>query len=178
MWTYLAAGPFASPAEYRALIESFARSKDPLYFAICETAGGQAVGTGSLMRIDPKNGAIEIGWLAYSPLLQKTPTATEAIYLWLDLVFRLGYRRCEWKCNALNAPSMAAARRLGFTYEGLFRQAAVVKGRNRDTAWFSILDSEWPALKRAYEQWLAPENFDDAGIQRRRLGDFISQSAP
>ena len=125
------------------------------------------------MRIDPKNGVVEIGWLAYSPLLQRTPVATEAIYLWLNFVFSLGYRRCEWKCDSLNAPSRAAAERLGFTYEGTFRQAVVYKGRNRDTAWFSILDSEWPALKSAYDQWLAPENFDAGGNQRQRLGEFI-----
>ena len=175
MWTYLAYGPFADFAEYRAQLEKSSAGVDPIYFAICDTSSGRAVGVGGLMRIDPENGSIEIGGLAYSPLLQRTPTATEAIYLWLDLVFSLGYRRCEWKCNALNAPSMAAALRLGFTYEGLFRQAAVVKGRNRDTAWFSILDGEWPNLKLAYQAWLAPENFDANGRQKTRLAECLNR---
>lgn len=175
LWTYLGVEPFESLAAYRAWAQEASRSADPLFYAICRVSDGAPVGTGSLMRIEPKNGVIEIGWLAYSPLLQKTPVATEAIYLWLDFVFSLGYRRCEWKCDSLNAASRAAAERLGFRYEGTFRQAVVYKGRNRDTAWFSILDSEWPALKSGYERWLAPANFDADGKQVRRLGKFIRQ---
>ena len=126
------------------------------------------------MRIDPAHGVIETGHLNYSPLLQKKPAATEAMFLLMRRVFdELGYRRYEWKCDALNAPSRAAAERLGFIYEGLFRQATVYKGRNRDTAWFSIIDGEWPALKRAYEAWLDPANFDAGGKQLRSLSEMI-----
>jgi RimJ/RimL family protein N-acetyltransferase len=121
------------------------------------------------LRIDPPNGCIEVGHLAYSPLLQRKPAATEAMFLMMDQAFRLGYRRYEWKCNALNAPSRSAAQRLGFSYEGIFRQATVVKNRNRDTAWYSIIDAEWPPLKKAYETWLAPANFDAGGRQRTPL---------
>jgi RimJ/RimL family protein N-acetyltransferase len=127
------------------------------------------------MRIDPSHGVIEVGNINYSPLLQRKPAATEAMYLMMRRVFdELGYRRYEWKCDSLNAPSRAAAQRLGFQFEGIFRQAVVNKGRNRDTAWYSIIDSEWPALKQAFEQWLAPENFDAAGKQKRPLSAFIA----
>jgi RimJ/RimL family protein N-acetyltransferase len=127
------------------------------------------------MRIDRANGVIEVGNINYSPLLQRKPAATEAMFLMMRRAFdELGYRRYEWKCDSLNAPSRAAALRLGFQYEGLFRQAAIYKGRSRDTTWFSIIDSEWPALRSAYEQWLAPENFDAAGRQQRKLSDLIA----
>jgi RimJ/RimL family protein N-acetyltransferase len=127
------------------------------------------------MRIDPANGVIEVGNIKYSSALQRTPLATEAMFLLMRYVFdNLGYRRYEWKCDALNAPSRSAALRLGFTYEGIFRQAVIYKGRNRDTAWFSITDQEWPAIKGAYEAWLAPSNFDAGGKQKTRLADLIS----
>ena len=130
----------------------------------------------TFMRIDRTMGVIEVGNINYSPLLQRTPAATEAMFLMMSRVFdELGYRRYEWKCDSLNAPSRAAALRLGFQYEGLFRQAVIYKGRNRDTTWFSIIDSEWPALKRAYQQWLAPENFDGKGEQRNSLGKLIDR---
>ena len=134
------------------------------------------MGVASLMRIDPAAGVIEVGGINYSPALQRTPAATEAMYLMMRRVFdELGYRRYEWKCDSLNAASRAAAQRLGFTYEGMFRQATVYKARNRDTCWFSILDSEWPALKSGFEQWLAPDNFDTDGRQRKRLSQLIGR---
>lgn len=126
------------------------------------------------MRIDPANGVIEVGNINYSPLLQRTPAATEAMYLMMQRAFELGYRCYEWKCDSLNAPSRAAAQRLGFSYEGLFRQATVYKGRSRDTAWYSIIDSEWPQLEQAYTRWLAPNNFDASSRQRQRLSDLTA----
>lgn len=172
-WTYLTVGPFADPAEHRAWIAKAATSTDPLHHVVIDLASGRAVGTLGLMRIDPANGVIEVGHVTFSPFLQRTPISTEAQYLLMKRVFdELGYRRYEWKCDSLNAPSRATAERLGFTYEGLFRQAVVYKGRSRDTAWFSILDSEWPARKAAFERWLSPDNFDEAGRQRRRLGEL------
>lgn len=172
MWTYMPAGPFASLKAYIDWARAAEASEDPLHFAVIDRATGKPLGTASFLRIDPPSGVIEVGWIAWSPLLQKTPLATEAMYLMMRRVFdELGYRRYEWKCNALNAPSMRAAERLGFTYEGTFRQAAVVKGRNRDTAWFSILDTEWPRARAAFEAWLAPSNFDD-GRQIRSLQDI------
>jgi RimJ/RimL family protein N-acetyltransferase len=146
---------------------------------VIDLATGQPVGYASYLRIDPKSGVIEVGHISYTPLLQRRPAATETMFLMMRHVFdELGYRRYEWKCNALNAPSRAAATRLGFTYEGTFRQAMVVKGHNRDTAWYSILDSEWPALKPAFERWLAPSNFDDAGKQRESLSDLTKAAVP
>jgi RimJ/RimL family protein N-acetyltransferase len=143
-----------------------------MFFAIVDNASGDAVGYAALMRIDTKNRVIEVGGIMYSPRLQRTPGGTEAMYLLARYVFDdLGYRRYEWKCNALNAPSRGAALRYGFIFEGIFRQHMIVKGRNRDTAWFSMLDSEWPARKQAFEQWLRPANFDEDGIQKSRLGD-------
>jgi RimJ/RimL family protein N-acetyltransferase len=146
---------------------------DPLFHAIIARDSGRAVGVASLMRIDPGSGVLEVGGINYSPRLQRHPAGTEAMYLLMRRVFdELGYRRYEWKCDALNAASRAAAARLGFRFEGIFRQAVVYKERNRDTAWFSIIDREWPALKAAFEGWLSPDNFDDAGRQRRRLAEF------
>jgi RimJ/RimL family protein N-acetyltransferase len=174
-WTYLFVGPFAAFADYHAWLEKVAAGSDPLFHAIIDEKTGKAVGVATFMRIDPPHGVIEVGNINYSPLLQRTPAATEAMFLMMRRVFdELGYRRYEWKCDSLNAPSRAAALRLGFTYEGLFRQAVVYKGRNRDTAWFSIIDTEWPALKRAYEQWLAPDNFDPEGKQKRSLSALIA----
>ena len=165
-WTYLPYGPFDSLESYRAWIEDFCCSNDPLVYAIIDLTNGEAAGVASYMRIDPGNGSIEVGGINFSPLLQRKPAATEAMYLMMAHAFELGYRRYEWKCNALNAPSRAAAQRLGFSYEGIFRQAAVVKGRNRDTAWYAAIDREWPQLKAAFELWLSPDNFDKLGRQR------------
>ena len=147
---------------------------DPLFFAIVDAATGRATGLASYLRIAPAAGSIEIGHLYFSPLLQRRPAATEALFLLMDQAFELGYRRLEWKCNALNAASRSAALRLGFQFEGIFRQATVVKGRNRDTAWFSIIDGEWPQLRRAFARWLAPANFDEKGRQRERLSTLTA----
>lgn len=168
-WTYLAYGPFATLADYRAWMERTCLGDDPLFYAVVDKATGRAVGVTSYLRISPDAGTIEIGHLNFSPLLQRRTAATEAIYLMLRQVFELGYRRCEWKCNALNLASRFSAQRLGFSYEGIFRQATVSKGRNRDTAWYSIIDGEWPALSAAYDRWLAPDNFDGYGDQRVQL---------
>jgi RimJ/RimL family protein N-acetyltransferase len=173
-WTYLFQEPFADLASYSQWLEQVARGDDPLFYTIVDLKSGKAVGVATFMRIDSANGVIEVGNINYSPLLQRTPAATEAMFLMMARVFdELGYRRYEWKCDSLNAPSRAAALRLGFQYEGLFRQAVIYKGRNRDTTWFSIIDGDWPRLKRAYEQWLAAGNFDGAGKQRRGLADLI-----
>ncbi|MEC5384549.1 GNAT family protein [Uliginosibacterium sp. H3] len=168
-WTYLPYGPFASFDEYAAWIESQRQKKGVLLYAIVDLATEKAVGLAGYLRPDPDNGVIEIGHLNFSPLLQQTRAATEALYLLAAYVFRCGYRRCEWKCNDLNEASRRAALRLGFQFEGIFRQLLVVKGRNRDTAWFSILDGEWPALNEAFETWLAADNFDDRGRQKLAL---------
>jgi RimJ/RimL family protein N-acetyltransferase len=169
MWTYLFSGPFGSFEEYRAWLEPRPASDDPLFFAFVDLASGRAVGLGSYLRIEPANGVIEVGHLQFSPRMQRTPVATEAMYLMMRNAFALGYRRYEWKCDALNAASRRAAERLGFTFEGIFRQAIVYKGRNRDTAWYSILDNEWPALDAAFRAWLQPANFDADGRQLRGL---------
>jgi RimJ/RimL family protein N-acetyltransferase len=177
-WTYLPYGPFPRFAEFREWLERDSATDDPLRHCIIERRSGHALGVASLMRIDPAPGVIEVGGINFAPPLQRTPAATEAMYLMMRRVFdELGYRRYEWKCDALNAPSRGAALRLGFRYEGLFRQATVYKGRNRDTCWFSILDSEWPALKAAFERWLDPSNFDGAGRQRESLST-LTQPAP
>ena len=173
-WTYLPYGPFVRFEDYRDWLERAAASDDPSVHCIVERQSGRAVGVASYMRIDPPAGVIEVGGINYAPPLQRTPAATEAMYLMMRRVFdELGYRRYEWKCDALNAPSRAAAQRLGFQYEGMFRQATVYKARNRDTCWFSILDSEWPARKSAFERWLDPANFDAQGRQRRNLTSCI-----
>jgi len=173
-WTYLFQEPFQTLESYRAWLGQVAAADDPLFHAIVDATTGKAVGVATFMRIDPAYGVIEVGNINYSPLLQRTAAATEAMFLMMRRVFEeLGYRRYEWKCDSLNAPSRSAAVRLGFQYEGLFRQAVVYKQRNRDTAWFSIIDTEWPQLKRAYEQWLAPTNFDADGHQIRTLGSCI-----
>ena len=172
-WTYLPYGPITRLDDYRQWMERFCLGDDPLYHAILERQSGRAVGVASLMRIDPANGVIEVGGINYSPRLQRSPGATEAMYLLMRRAFdELGYRRYEWKCDALNAPSRHAARRLGFTFEGVFRQATIYKGRNRDTAWYAIVDRDWPALAEAYQRWLDPANFDGRGRQRLHLGDL------
>lgn len=168
-WTYLPYGPFDSLESYRAWMEQDCSGSDPLFYAIVPRVSEEAEGVASYLRIDANNGVIEVGHINYSPLLQRTPAATEAMYLMMERAFAWGYRRYEWKCNALNTPSRVAAQRLGFSYEGLFRQAVVVKGRNRDTAWYSVIDSEWPALSKAFLQWLDSANFDEQGQQRTSL---------
>ncbi len=176
-WTYLFQEPFRDLESYRAWLGQVAESNDPLFHTIVDRKTEKAAGVATFMRIDRPNGVIEVGNINYSPLLQRTPAATEAMFLMMVRAFdELGYRRYEWKCDSLNAPSRAAALRLGFQFEGIFRQAVIYKGRNRDTAWFSMIDGEWPALKRAYEQWLAPGNFDAEGRQRRKLTDLIAQA--
>jgi RimJ/RimL family protein N-acetyltransferase len=174
MWTYLPYGPFQSATAYHEWMEGVGRGKDPSFYAIVDRATGRPVGVGAYLRIDPRQGSIEIGHLAYSPLMQKTSLATEAMFLFMERAFDLGYRRYEWKCDALNEPSRLAAVRLGFTFEGVFRQATVVKGRNRDTAWYAITDGEWPALRKAFQQWLHPDNFEAGGKQRTRLSDLTA----
>lgn len=173
-WTYLFAGPFDTLAAYRQWLATACLGDDPLFHAIIDAATGKAVGVASFMRIDVNNGVIEVGNINYSPLLQRTPAATEAMYLMMKRVFELGYRRYEWKCDSLNASSRAAAQRLGFSYEGIFRQAVVYKGRSRDTAWYAMVDSEWPQLEQAYTRWLAPGNFDANGKQHQRLSDLTA----
>ena len=176
-WTYMNYGPFDSFSAYRGWMESFCLGEDPLFHAIVDGTTGMAVGVASYHRIDPKAGVIEVGHLNYSPLLQRKPAATEAMYLMMKHAFDLGYRRYEWKCDSLNAPSRAAAQRLGFSYEGIFRQATIYKGRSRDTAWYSVIDKEWPELERAFVHWLDPENFDEQGRQRRRLSELTAPVA-
>jgi RimJ/RimL family protein N-acetyltransferase len=178
MWRYMAYGPFESVAAYTAWVAAKQRASDPLFFAIVDAARDAPTGVASYLRIEPAQGVIEIGHLAFSPLLQRTPAATEALYLLLRNVFELGYRRCEWKCNAANAASRSAATRLGFTFEGVFRQHMVVKGRNRDSAWYSIIDGEWPAVQAGFERWLDPSNFDQHGQQRQSLGVVRERARP
>jgi RimJ/RimL family protein N-acetyltransferase len=174
VWIYLFDGPYRSLGEFRAAIEAKARSADPLFFAVINNASARAVGYQTFLRIDAANRVIEVGNVLYTPAMQRTAGATEAQYMFARYVFEtLGYRRYEWKCNALNAPSRSAAKRFGFSFEGIFRQHMIVKGRNRDTAWFAMLDSEWPARKVAYERWLAPDNFDDEGRQKLRLSELM-----
>jgi RimJ/RimL family protein N-acetyltransferase len=170
MWTYLSYGPFASLADYREWLEKSCLGDDPLFHAILDANSGKALGLASYLRIEPALGVIEIGHIALSPELQRRAAATEAMYMMMRRVFdELGYRRYEWKCDALNEPSRRAAIRLGFKFEGVFHQHMIYKGRNRDTAWYAITDKEWPALKRSFEAWLEPGNFDQSDGQRRSL---------
>ncbi|MCP3715032.1 GNAT family N-acetyltransferase [Paraburkholderia sp. CNPSo 3281] len=169
-WTYLFAEPFTDFAAFRESLAKAAASSDPFHYAVIDRASGKAVGTFALMRIEPVHGVIEVGSVTFSPRLKQTPLSTEAQYLLMRYVFDdLGYRRYEWKCDSLNAPSRKTALRLGFQFEGIFRQAIVYKGRNRDTAWFAIIDRDWPLVKAAFEQWLSKENFDAQGQQRASL---------
>ena len=172
VWDYLPEGPFSAAAQYHRWVRDAERSTDPLFFAVKNLDTGAWEGTLSYLRIQPVAGSIEVGYITFSPALQRTRAATEAIYLLMAWAFDAGYRRFEWKCDALNIPSRRAAQRLGLSYEGVFRQATVVKGRNRDTAWFAAIDKEWPALKEAFAAWLRPENFDADGQQIERLGDL------
>ena len=172
MWTYLAWGPFEDAA---ALGRHLAATADRYQrFVICTAADGRPLGEASYMRHDPEAGSVEVGGVTFGPGLQRPPAATEALIMMMRRAFETGYRRYEWKCDALNAPSRAAAERLGFVFEGVFRSERVYRGRNRDTAWFSVIESEWPALGRAMEGWLAPANFGADGVQRRRLAELIA----
>lgn len=172
LWDYLPYGPFADEAAYAAWVAAMAGKADPLFFAVVDRNSGLPGGVASLMRIMPEAGSIEVGHICFSPGLQRTRAASEMIFLFADRVFRDGYRRFEWKCDALNRPSRRAAERFGFSYEGTFRQATVVKGRNRDTAWFAMTDGDWACLRPAWEAWLDPGNFDADGRQRRALGSL------
>ena len=171
-WTYLAYGPFPTLESYREWITATCLGDDPLFFAIIDLADGQPAGIASYLRITPNAGSIEVGHIHYAPRLQRKPAATEAMYLMMRQAFETGYRRYEWKCDALNAASRAAAQRLGFSFEGIFRQASVYKGRSRDTAWHSVIEGEWPALRSAFEAWLSPTNFDGQGRQHTRLSNL------
>lgn len=170
LWTWLFDGPFATEAEHRDWVETASRKRDPLFFATI--VDGRAVGVASFMRIDPAHGCIEVGNIRFTPALQGSTAATEALVLMMRTAFGWGYRRYEWKCNALNAPSRRAAQRLGLSFEGVFRGHMVVKGRSRDTAWYAATREDWPALSAAFDRWLDPANFDPAGRQRARLSEL------
>jgi RimJ/RimL family protein N-acetyltransferase len=170
LWLYMSVGPFDTQEAFTSWLETCAQSTDPLFFTVIDSHTGRSSGMVSYLRITPGQGVIEIGNIWFSPTLQRTRQATEAIYLLARHVFDdCGYRRLEWKCNALNEPSRRAAERFGFRYEGLFRQHMVIKGRNRDTTWYAMIDRDWPVIRAAFERWLAPENFDEAGRQRQTL---------
>ncbi len=168
-WDWMPYGPFETEETYAGWIDSVAGGRDPLFFALRDLGSGKALGVASYLRITPSAGSIELGHIALSPALQQSRAATEAWFLMMDWAFSSGYRRFEWKCNALNLASRRAAERLGLSYEGIFRQAGVVKGHNRDTAWFAAIDGEWPVLKAAFRRWLDPVNFDAEGSQRESL---------
>jgi len=178
-WRYLPYGPFDSLSDFNVWVHACEQSEDTHYYCVCikHTDGTETpAGISSYLRIKPDSGSIEVGHIHYSSLLQNTRAATDAMYLMMANAFALGYRRYEWKCDALNEPSRKAALRLGFTFEGIFRQATIVKGRNRDTAWYSILDCEWKGIERGYKRWLANANFDEQGAQIERLEDCIKNS--
>ena len=169
-WTYLSSEPFTDLNAYRIWLAKMNAGSDPMFHTIIDSKSGKAVGIAAFLRIDAANGVIEVGHINYSPRLQRTPAATEAMWLMMKRAFdELGYRRYEWKCDDLNAPSRLAAERYGFTFEGVFRQALVYKGRNRDTTWYSMIDREWPKRDREFQRWLAEENFDSEGRQKTRL---------
>jgi RimJ/RimL family protein N-acetyltransferase len=173
IWTYLGYGPFESAKAFHEWLAHRERSTDPLFYAFIPRASGKPSGMGSFMRMDGANGVIEIGHIWMTPAMQRTREASEAIYLMMRHAFEdLGVRRLEWKCDALNAPSRRAAERFGFTFEGVFRQHMIVKGRNRDTAWYAIIDRDWPAIRKSFDLWLRPENFTPDGRQKSRLGEF------
>lgn len=172
IWDYLPYGPFSSASSYHRWVKDTATGPDPMFMALRDTVTGRCGGVASYLRITPASGSIEVGHICLAPEMQRSPAATEAMYLMMAWAFDAGYRRYEWKCDALNLPSRRAAQRLGFSYEGIFRQATIVKGRNRDTAWFAVIDAEWSALREAYRAWLALSNFDAEGCQRERLSDL------
>jgi RimJ/RimL family protein N-acetyltransferase len=172
-WTYLFDERPERKTDFDAYLGELASSEDPLHFTIVERQSEKALGTAAFMRIDVRHGSIEVGWITFSPRLKQTAAATESMYLMMRLAFdELGYRRYEWKCDSLNAPSRSAAERYGFTFEGFFRNAVVYKGRSRDTAWYSITDQEWPRVRFAFQAWLDPTNFDERGRQKQRLQDL------
>jgi len=173
LWTYMPQGPFASESELAAWMVNVQSGRDPQFYAFVEVSTGETVGVGSYLRIDPAARSIEVGWLTFSPAMRRTPISTEGLFMMYQRAFDLGYRRLEWKCNALNAASRATAVRWGMTFEGIFRQATIVKGRNRDTAWYSLLDSEWPRVQHATLAWLDPANFTADGQQVRSLSSFM-----
>ena len=178
VWTWMSYGPFRDEAAFMAWLAGREELTDPLAYAVVDAASGKALGVMTLMEIRPAHGVIEIGHIFFAPVLQKTRAATEAIYLAMRHAFdELGYRRFEWKCDALNAPSRTAAIRFGFTFEGIFRRHMVVKGRNRDTAWYSIVDAEWPVVKAGFETWLKPGNFDADGRQKAPLANLRPKAA-
>ncbi len=173
-WTYMPYGPFENFKAFKSWLINIAMSNDPLFYSLINKETNAVIGLASYLRINPSQGVIEVGNIHYSPVLQRSPMATEVMFLMMQRVFdELGYRRYEWKCDALNEKSRNAALRLGFTFEGIFRQAIMYKRRNRDTAWYSILDTEWPRLKQAFTMWLSPENFDFNGHQKISLGDML-----
>lgn len=172
LWDYLPYGPFSSASAYHRWAKDTATGADPLFYVIRQKATGHCGGVASYLRITPEAGSIEVGHINLSPELNRSVAATETMFLMMDWAFRAGYRRYEWKCDALNMPSRRAAQRLGFSYEGIFRQATIIKGRNRDTAWFAVIDKEWPALREAFRAWLSPANFDAKGRQKERLSDL------
>jgi RimJ/RimL family protein N-acetyltransferase len=175
LWTYLPGGPYPDAAAYREVLSDAERSEDPLFFTVLLLPDDRPVGIATYLRITPEHGVIEIGHIWFGASLRRSAAATEAIYLLAAHAFdQLGYRRLEWKCDALNQASRRAAERFGFRFEGVFRRHMVVKGRNRDTAWYAITDEEWPAVREAFEAWLRPENFDESGGQRRRLGELMA----
>jgi RimJ/RimL family protein N-acetyltransferase len=174
LWDYMPVGPFASAAAFHRWMRDATGGDDPYFLAICDLESGRWVGFCALLRIAPEAGSIEVGFIAFSPALQRTRAATETMFLLMKWAFEAGYRRYEWKCNALNRASRRAAQRLGFSYEGVFRQHMVVKGRNRDTAWFAAIDGDWPALHEAFRVWLDPSNFDADGRQRESLSDLTA----
>ncbi len=177
LWDYMFEGPFTNIEDFRKYVSEKAQKEDPVFFAIINKASDRAIGIATLMRIDVTSRVLEVGNLMFSPVLQRSTASTEVQYLLARTVFEeLGYRRYEWKCNNLNAPSQRSAVRLGFTFEGVFRQHMIVKGRNRDTAWFSMIDKEWPTIKQAFETFLAPDNFDASGHQRRGLATLRESS--
>lgn len=174
LWDYMPYGPFTSASAYHRWAKETTANRDPVFWAISELGAAHPVGVASYLRITPEHGVIEVGNICFSPALQRSRVATEAMYLMMEWAFSNGYRRYEWKCNALNLPSRRAAQRLGFSFEGIFRQHMIIKGRNRDTAWFAITDQDWPALREAYAAWLNPANFDAQGRQRERLSDLTN----
>jgi RimJ/RimL family protein N-acetyltransferase len=174
LWTYLSYGPFSMFEQYLEWARAAASRTDEVFHAIIDRRTGHAAGVAAYLRMAPEDGSIEVGHINLSPALQRTPAATEAMYLLMKRAFELGYRRYEWKCDALNAPSRRAAQRLGLSFEGVFRQATVYKGRNRDTAWYAAIDAEWPALTFAFQHWLDPANFDAMGNQRTRLSELTA----
>lgn len=174
VWDYMPVGPFGSEAELTEFVVAKSTSRDPLFLTVTDLDSGEIGGWASYLRIKPAAGCIEVGYIAFAPRLQRTRAATEAMYLMMAWAFEAGYRRYEWKCNALNRASRRAAQRLGLSYEGVFRQAQVVKGRNRDTAWLAATDADWTVLQAAFRTWLAPDNFDARGHQRQALGPLTA----